>query len=119
MKSNWQKAVARSLIVSMLLGPVGCRNGRDFVFDHARSPIQPFEMQIEYPDVNPAVPSEVSDGPPPLTVQQREPEQYWELSLDDVIRLTLENSQVIRDLGGRVITAPDSVPSIYDPALVH
>lgn len=50
----------------------------------------------------------LADGPPP---------EYWELALHDAITLALTNSKVLRDLGGSVIQSPDSIQTVYDPAI--
>ena len=43
---------------------------------------------------------------------------YWDLTLEEAVRLALANSQVMKDLGG-VIRTPDSVVSMYDPAITY
>ncbi|GAA4427632.1 TolC family protein [Bremerella cremea] len=43
---------------------------------------------------------------------------YWDLSLEEAIRLALQNSQVMKDLGG-VLRTPEAVVSMYDPAIVY
>lgn len=43
---------------------------------------------------------------------------YWDLSLEDAIRLALENSEVLKNLGG-VLRTPFAYSSIYDPAIVY
>ncbi len=48
------------------------------------------------------------DSPPPPS---------WELSLEEVIRLGLENSKVLRDLGGSVLRTPALAQTVHDPAI--
>ncbi|MCI0638224.1 MAG: TolC family protein [Gemmataceae bacterium] len=58
----------------------------------------------------------IPDMPPPITVSNPEPEARERLlSLDDAIRITLENSQVVRVLAG--VSAVASGKTIYDPAI--
>ena len=62
--------------------------------------------------------------------------EIWELSLQDAVRIALENSKVMRQLGGRqasfggqrpqqdefptqLLQAPLQVPTVYDPAIVE
>ena len=42
---------------------------------------------------------------------------YLDLTLDDAIRLALQHSTVLRDVGGRLIQAPSLTATIYDPAI--
>lgn len=43
---------------------------------------------------------------------------YWDLSLEEAIRLTLQNSEIMKNLGG-VLRTPFAYSSIYDPAIVY
>lgn len=49
-----------------------------------------------------------ASGPAPPT---------WDLSLEEVIRLGLENSKVLRDLGGSVLRTPALAQTVHDPAI--
>ena len=42
----------------------------------------------------------------------------WHLSLDEAVMIALDNSPVIRDRGGRVLTFPDAVRTTLDPAVL-
>jgi outer membrane protein TolC len=56
--------------------------------------------------------------PPPRTVQTTPPGiEPWNMSLDDAIRIALENARVIRILTG--FTATNSGRTIYDPAITN
>jgi outer membrane protein TolC len=71
----------------------------------------------------------------PLTLANAEDFQMWDLTLEEVTRYTLANSQVIRQLGGRIsdgglnisATAPEllsqtngaNATTTYDPAIVE
>ena len=44
---------------------------------------------------------------------------YIDMSLEAAIHHALDNSQVLRELGGAVIVAPDFATSVYDPAIVY
>lgn len=43
---------------------------------------------------------------------------YWDLSLEEAVRLTLQNSEVMKNLGG-VLRTPFAYATIYDPAIVY
>ena len=50
-------------------------------------------------------------------IDEKSPPPAWELTLDEVIRLGLENSKVLRDLGGSVLRTPALAQTIHDPAI--
>lgn len=85
--------------------------------------------EIEYPDVDESPTCEVANTLAPLTLKNMENYEIWDLSLNQAVQITLCRSQVMRQLGGRVVsTAPETisrtlispvaVPTTYDPALV-
>lgn len=97
----------------------GCRQPGADCFCDSCDHYEAVATQIEYPvDCEEASPR-VMATLPPFSVRNPEQHEYWDLSLEEAIRLTLSNSPVIRDVGGRVISAPDTVQSVYDPAIVE
>lgn len=79
----------------------------------------PFVQQLEYPDATCAEfgSLDISATQAPPSVRRPEETEKWPLTLEEVTRIALSNSQVIRDIGGRVVTAPSTAPTIYDPAI--
>ena len=91
--------------------------------------------EIEYPDVEEPSLDEVNNTRPPLTLKNTENYEFWDLSLQEAVKITLCNSQVMRKLGGqasplglnpssvetlsRTIVNPVAVTTTYDPALVE
>src|SRR3954471_19503756 len=75
--------------------------------------------RIEYPDVE--VPSFNTQFPveAPRTLRDLSNIQYWDLTLEDTVRMALLNSPIPRDLGGAVVRAPDSSIATQDPAIVE
>ncbi len=53
----------------------------------------------------------------PLVVDEASPPPAWDLSLDDAMRLALENARVLRDLGGNVLRTPNTAHTLSDPAI--
>ena len=49
--------------------------------------------------------------------QEWQPPAQWDLTIDETIQLALTNATILRNLGARVIQAPESAPTIYEPAL--
>ena len=72
--------------------------------------------RTEYPDVRLEPRCDVIEGLPPVTLRSGVPDSYWDLELVDAIRIALENSRVMRDIGGRVLETPASVSTVFDPA---
>jgi outer membrane protein TolC len=84
--------------------------------DIARNVILPEQRTIDYRDPAQLPPAPLPETPPPRTVADPRPETpEWPLSLDDAIRIALENARVIRVLAGVTVTA--SGQTIYDPAI--
>ena len=72
---------------------------------------------IEYPDLGRCDGSNATDSLRPRSMSDGAPTEFLDLSLEDVIRTAMQNSQIMRDLGGRVLASPQSLTSIYDPAI--
>lgn len=47
------------------------------------------------------------------------PENYLRTSLAECINVALQDSPVVRDLGGLVLRAPDAVSTTFDPSIVY
>jgi len=90
--------------------------------------------EIEYPDVDEPTLDEVMATRRPLTLANAEDYEMWNVTLEEVTRITLTNSKVIRNLGGRItdngsnISAatpesltqnPNGAITTFDPALVE
>ncbi|HEX3724722.1 MAG TPA: TolC family protein [Pirellulales bacterium] len=54
---------------------------------------------------------------PPLVVDDSAPPPTWDLTLDEAMRMALENARVLRDLGGSVLRAPAVAQTLNDPAI--
>ena len=92
--------------------------------------------KIETPDVKQASLAEVNDPLGPLTLSNPKYDKIWDLPLEEAIHITLENSKVMRTLGGGFASqggtrpqvsdaptilqdSPSSVVTVYDPAIVE
>ncbi len=120
------------LILSVLAA--GCRPQQPFYFqeDGDLSHYVGVATNIDYPDVDVQSLGEVTGAQPPLTLDNPKPKQMWDLPLHEAMRIALENSKVIRNLGGvsfgpsgsagdpsTLLTQPSLIPSVYDPARVE
>ena len=110
----------------------GCTPTQPFYFmeDGDLSHYVDVATAIEYPDVEEPSLDEVTGAMAPLTLANAESYEMWDLTLEEATRITLCNSQVMRQLGGTVAeNAPETlsrtlissvaVTTTYDPALVE
>lgn len=85
---------------------------------------------IEYPDVDEPYLEDVVNTRNPFTITEADIESIWDLTLEDAVSITLQNSKVIRSFGqvrqfGQLVGAaperlgvqPDGVSTVYDPAI--
>jgi len=86
--------------------------------DAGRYIILPEQRSIGYRDPVEFPPVSVPPSVPPRTVSNPRPGTIeWHMSLDEAIRIALENAQVIRVLAGTAVTA--SGQTIYDAAITN
>jgi outer membrane protein TolC len=111
----------------------GCTPSQPFYFndDGNLSHYKDVATEIEYPDVDTCGLTEVDRTLPPLTVEQIEQLQPWDLTLEECVQISLANSKVVRQLrigeGMNGTEAPDrlvrsaangdSLPTVYNPAV--
>ncbi len=107
-----------STALLLVLGS-GCRAKREVTFEH-RADFQPYALEIDYPDTNVQLASAIGDEQPaPFTLREPAPEDIRPISLNEALQTSLRNSEVMRDIGVRVVAAPQSSSTIYDPALTQ
>ncbi len=133
---NRQLRTATSLLLCALTLCSGCTPIQPFYFkeDGDLSHYMDVATNIEYPDVTAQPIDDVAFAQAPLTLANAEDFKMWDLSLEEVVRLTLENSTVVRNLGGRIndggqnisTTAPEALTAgggnaitTYDAALTE
>ncbi len=79
-----------------------------------------YGMRIEYPQVAECVtsPTLAAQGATePYALEDPSKIPAFELSLDQAIQMSIEQSPVLRSIGGAIITSPQSVATVYDPAV--
>ena len=131
-----------ALLLSLLTLASGCKPTQPFFFAKNGGKSGPGKLSyymdmatdIEYPDVHVKSLDEVCGAQTPLTLANDENFNMWDLTLEEVTRISLANSQVIRELGGRITDGggniataspetikqnPGGVTTTYDPALVE
>jgi outer membrane protein TolC len=116
----WSWALAKCLAIAG--AALGCRSGgqSEFKPSVADDCFTAVATQIDYPDASRCVtPCADWGAVPPATLSQTDSFEYWDLSLQETVRLALDNSRVIRDLGGTVLRTPGALETYWDPALVE
>ena len=131
-----------SLTLCVLTLASGCTPTQPFFFQEDGNLLGPGDLShymdiatdIEYPDVNEPSLDEVNMAAAPLTIANAENFEIQDFTLEEVTRITLTNSQVIRVINGQIVDGgsgiaqsspqallanPDAAPTTYDPALVE
>ena len=110
------------VLASVMLLPGGCfLNSGDKSFKSV-VPAGTYEQvasEIEYPAESACTQmtaDESLSSPHPWTIQTQGTPQYWDISLEEAIQITMQNSRVLRDLGGAVVRSPATTRTAMDPA---
>jgi hypothetical protein len=106
------------LIAGLSLGLASCRLGNshhDADLGYFRDKL----TSIESPDLE--TPAEIGtlETPAPYTLSTNHPHDFRPLSLQEAVQTALANSVVLRDVGGLVMNAPDSLRTRLGPALAE
>ena len=79
-------------------------------------------LKIEYPEVTHCsgpVSTAASSSLAPMALDDPSKLPKLEMSLEQAVQLAVQQSPVLRDLGGAIVSSPQAVATIYDPALAH
>lgn len=108
-------------IAASLAITTGCAKVHRFHFQESASPsyYKSVSTQIEYPSVKSCLAAEVVSTPAPLMMQNPADIVTREIQLDEVIRLALQNSDILRSLGGSIVQQPAGVLTNFDPAITE
>jgi outer membrane protein TolC len=110
-----RKHATLALLLALLAAVCGCNSSLP---ELSRNIIPPEQRTLAYQDPAPLPAARIPAMDPPRTVSDPRPdEEEWRLSLDDAIRIALQNSNVVRTLAG--VTAVASGQTIYDTAIVN
>jgi outer membrane protein TolC len=110
-----------TVAAGFMLAATGCQMDKVPALNGGSSGYHPRKVatSIEYPNVGTCSLSTAVDTARPLMLSDDAPPTYRELTLQEAIQIALANSQVFRDLGGRLVTAPDSSQTVYEPAITE
>jgi outer membrane protein TolC len=107
--------------LALTLGLTGCwLRQREFRFpEHQVGPHEAIATQIEYPDVQTAIDPDLTECAPPRATENPRDLKALDMSLPEAMQQALSSSDVIRNLGGTVVSAPAGTNTMYNPALVE
>lgn len=123
-----------ALVLAVLTIQTGCTPTQPFYFreDGDLSFYLDKATALEEPDVQSTRLSEVANAAPPLTITNPDFDQWWDLTVEECISLTLQNSKVFRNLGqvsrtsdnqtqinDAILRNADSLQTIYTPAILE
>ena len=116
MNQSAPPSFVRLLVFGLLLSAAGgCALTAD---DVVHSVILPEQRTIEHRDPSELPPARIPPNTPPRTVQDPQLDSpEWRLSLDEALRISLENAKVIRVLAGTAATT--SGQTIYEAAITN
>ncbi len=108
-------------IAASLAITTGCAKIHRFHFQESTSPsyYKSVSTQIEYPSVKSCLTAEVVSTPAPLMLENPADLVTREVQLEEVIRLALQNSDILRSLGGSIVQSPAGVITNFDPAITE
>ncbi|TWT89881.1 Outer membrane efflux protein [Pseudobythopirellula maris] len=122
-KANTLRAL---LAVAVVVAPAaGCRSGASSKFKACSSVVDQdcytqAASEIEYPAVSLCTLEACNDplvSAAPHMLSDPTPADYRELVLEDAVRIGLQHSAVLHDLGGTVLRAPDATRTRWDPSI--
>ena len=125
-KLVWVRRFALMAICTIALIAIGCQANRAGDQELSCLPCRPEQLlqpnggpSYLQPNQEPCVDDcdivEVSQSP--LDIADYQSLQYEELTLDQCVGWALRNSKVFRDLGGTILSSPQAIDGVYDPAL--
>jgi len=124
-----------SVVVATILAALtGCHPQEPFYLKNVDNDLKYYKgeaTQIEYPDVNADRLPDTANAVRPFSLENRDPKNFWELTLEEAMQIAMKNSKVIRSIGGQVQGPPEyifnaestlsggRIPTIYEPALAE
>jgi outer membrane protein TolC len=120
MRTTRRNRLLRWLSAALAVG-TGCAKVNKFHFSESTVPsyYKPVATEIEYPNVKSCLVPAVVSTSAPLALENPADLPAREIKLTEAIQLALQNSDILRNLGGSVVQAPGMSSSLYDPALVE
>ncbi len=80
---------------------------------------QSFIAEIEYPRNDSPPPMDLLGDAKPFTLQDAQTAEYWDLSLEEAIRIAFQNAEVLKEIGATILTEPRTIGTSFDPAIIE
>jgi len=132
-RNTWAILLSATILFS------GCRPQQPYYLreDGDLSHYLDVATELEYPAVEASTLAEVTEALPPYTLENIDFASYWDLTLEEALQTSLQNSKVFRSLGGRFVSSafnnrtqtgeapdaitlnPDATRTVYDPAIIE
>ncbi|TWU54466.1 putative outer membrane efflux protein MdtP [Rubripirellula tenax] len=118
-----RRRVARALLCGVIVAVGGCRQLEkipDGPHDHTPSYHDNVGLEIEYPQVAECATSPqlaAKSATEPLALEDPSKIPAYELSLEQAIQLAVQQSPVLRSIGGAIVSSPQSARTVYDPSV--
>ena len=111
-------------LLTIAIGFPGCRTAQcDAVAEQDLKHYARTANQCQFAELDCPVRSEAHFAEEPRRLRSASPAEPWPITLDEALQIALRNSEIIRTSGqlgspaNPILNNPDSVPSIYDPAI--
>ncbi len=125
LRTVWRPWSWASVVLSggLLIGCSTSEKKLSYVGDTDLQHYKDAVTSIDYPAVNQETPDEVSFTDEPRRIRNPRKDEIWNLGLEEALHTALANNEIIRDNGqflspgNRLLSNPDFVQSVYDPAL--
>ncbi len=115
-RSARRSNLLRDLLAVLLLftNGVGCRNAnpRETLLNDT-SEVDAVMARVDHPESDPIVHDNVVQPVTLRTLRRGDTIEYWDVTLDEVLGISMLNSQVLRDLGATVLRTPAQVQTRY------
>ncbi len=118
-----------AFLAALLALLAGCRPQEPFYLKNVDNDLKYWKGQaldIEAADVCVDRLPDTSNAARPFSLENQDPKNFWELTLEQAMEFALKNNRVMRNIGGQVqgppefiLRNPELAPTIYDPALVE
>jgi hypothetical protein len=107
------------VIAGLCLAAASCRGRTDIVGEADLGYFRDHLTAIEYPDVETPASTDTLETRAPFSLSSPQPQDFRPLTLQEAVQTALAHSTVLRDVGGLVMNAPDSLRTRLGPALAE
>jgi hypothetical protein len=106
-------------MASLCLSAGSCRGRGSIVGDEDLGYFKDHLLAIEYPDVETPSDAQTLETQAPYSLNANPPREFRPITLQEAVQTALAHSTVLRDVGGLVLNAPDSIRTRMGPALAE